>query len=80
MSETDEAYQRLRSWSKSLSNQVASCWPQIQEALDENSPLPSGCPSHASLALLILAQVEKDLSEVNGAMADVRGALRSLSI
>lgn len=75
MSDFEEAYKRLKSWADSLNNVVEGSYDEIKDALNPETKLPKGCPSHASLAELVLRQVKKKLREVNGAVEDVEKAI-----
>ena len=74
-SEWEECYKRLLNWSKVLARTVESCYDEIKEALDPNSKLLEGCPSHESMALLVYRQVEKKFDEVEAAVSDVKKAI-----
>lgn len=73
--EFDQAYDRLRSWSRALVNVAVDMEEQVREALDPTSEIPDNCPSHASLAELVFREVKKKLREVAGAVRDVENAI-----
>lgn len=67
-----EKYDLLRSWSKSLANQVQSTLPEIEWALNPATKLPKGCPSHGSLALMAFKRIEEAVEEVVASAKMVR--------
>jgi uncharacterized protein (DUF2342 family) len=62
----------LEGWSKSVGRQAIAMIPQVRDAIEKDTSLPEGCPSRASMAALILSQIEKPVSEVTGIMQMIR--------
>jgi hypothetical protein len=67
-----EAYDELVNWTRSLLRVVEENRAEIEEILTGASELPSGCPSHGSLAELAFRGVHGKLVEVNGFVKIVR--------
>lgn len=73
----DELLIELPKWTKYLDSKARECVPQIRDALKPGTRLPQGCPSPASMALLILADVTKRMRDVQGVLTDLEKSLRS---
>lgn len=70
--ELETLLNELQHWADSVGRQTTAMIPQVRDAIDENTSLPEGCPSRASMAVLILDQIGKPISEVTGIMEMVR--------
>lgn len=66
---------RLRNFTQSLSCVVESAVPAIQQELTSTEPLPKGCKSRESLALMELGRVDEKIREVTVASTAIRKTL-----
>jgi hypothetical protein len=70
--ELEVLLEQLESWAASVGRQAAIMIPQVREAVESDKPLPENCPNKASMAVLILNQIGKPVSEVTGIMQMIR--------
>ena len=75
MSSFDDAYSRLKSWTKALQKVTEDHEEEIGQYVRGARDTPENCPSNASMALTIFSQIEKRLYEVESAVEDVRMAI-----
>jgi len=67
--------QRLQNFTESLAISVRKAVPSIKDDLERNEPLPAGCPSRESAALMELGPVREKLKEVTAAAESIEKAL-----
>jgi hypothetical protein len=75
----DDLWKVLDNFSRVLVRKVEVRLPEIKQALAPSTPLPKGCPDHAALALLILRDVKKPMSEMVAAIELIEARIRSHS-
>ena len=63
----EREFEILRSFAKALAMNANEVPEQIKHTLTSDRPLPEGCPSKGSLALMELRQLQKNLEEVEAA-------------
>jgi hypothetical protein len=74
-SQLKQEFDLLESWTQTLAGRVKNTPPLVWEILKSNDPLPTGCPSKGSVAVLQFRDVTKALAEVEGACQRIKAHL-----
>lgn len=67
----EQDWERLRSWAQTLVNHIESTKPRVDHTLQDDSPLPTNCPSRGALARMEFGGIPSDLREIEGAVKDI---------
>ena len=62
----EDLFDKLQDWSKDFAKTTEAAIPGAKNAVESDGPLPAGCPSKASHALMQLREIENKMSEVTG--------------
>jgi hypothetical protein len=67
----EQDWERLEEWAQTLVKHIKSTKPAVDHVLQDDRPLPSGCPSKGALARMQFGDIPHDLRELDGAMKDI---------
>jgi uncharacterized protein Yka (UPF0111/DUF47 family) len=73
----EQEFEQLNSWSRALVNSMPGTIDLVQKILKSRKPLPKGCPSRGSLAVMQFGDITKLVEEVEGACDRIRKHLLS---
>ncbi len=71
-----EEVAHLRMDIDTLLNKINFSLPDVENSLTSTEPLPEGCPSRVSLALMALSDIEEKLGEFTETLRRLRESIR----